>query len=478
MSHTIDPEVARLVRTDFATFVAFAFQDKHGEALGNQPYIALLCYMISGLISRKTRRLLINLPPQHLKTFVCTTCLAAFLLGENPKLRILVVAYGDTYATKLAGIIRDMMNTPWYRQIFATRIKTGHDRVNDFETTAGGGVYAAGAQGAITGYPADVIIYDDPHQINDNKKALTAVKDNFSNVLSRMQNKITGRIIVVAHRVSTEDLSADLLSEPDWRSLRLPLVAPARRTYDLGHDDWVRERGDILRPDAYSELEIERLRRKQVAPPYALFQQQGVDRQASRRITAEHFRSHEKYEIPIAPVVISIDPGQSGGINASRSAIQAWASSDGKCHYLLDQSCDHYDFEQLRKEARRFIKKHNPSVVLLEKTANGPALYTDLKKLNPRFEIKLVPVAKLSKAERLETHRFKILKRRISLPSNAIWRAQFIDEIIGFPGEFDDQVDAMTQYLDFMGTKPIIKRMPPREHGIAIVTGSSMLRQR
>jgi phage terminase large subunit-like protein len=117
-------------------------------------------------------------------------------------------------------------------------------------------------------------------------------------------------------------------------------------------------------------------------------------------------------------------------------------------------------------------------VVLLEKTANGPALYTDLKKLNPRFEIKLVPVAKLSKAERLETHRFKILKRRISLPSDAIWRAPFIDEIIGFPGEFDDQVDAMTQYLDFMGTKPIIKRMPPREHGIAIVTGSSMLRQR
>ena len=140
-------------------------------------------------------------------------------LGENPKLRLLIVAHGDAYAARLAGFVRDIMNTPWYRQTFATRIKTGHDRINDFQTTAGGGIYAAGAQGAITGYPADVIIYDDPHQLNEcnNEKALYAVKDNFSNVLSRMQNKLKGRIIVVAHRVSTEDLSADLISEPDWK---------------------------------------------------------------------------------------------------------------------------------------------------------------------------------------------------------------------------------------------------------------------
>ena len=477
MNQTIDPAIARLIRTDFAAFVAYAFQNKHAEPLGDQPYIALLCYVISGLISGKTKRLLVNLPPQHLKTFVCTLCLAGFLLGENPKLRLLIVAYGDAYAARLAGFVRDIMNTPWYRQTFATRIKTGHDRINDFQTTAGGGIYAAGAQGAITGYPADVIIYDDPHQLNEcnNGKALNAVKDNFSNVLSRMQNKLKGRIIVVAHRVSTEDLSADLISEPDWKCLQLPLVAPTKRTYELGHASWVRPRGDVLRPDAYSEADIDRLKRRQVSPPYALFHQQGVDRQALRPITEEHFQSHERYERPIAPVVISIDPGQNGGINASRSAIQAWAAK-GKCYYLIDHICDHYDFEQLRKAVRRFIKNNNPSIVLIEKTANGPALLTDLKKLKPRFEIKLIR-PEGSKADRLAAHRSKILQNRISLPADAIWRASFIDEIVAFPGEYDDQVDAMTQYLDFMDTKPNIPKMPPGEHGIAVVLGSSTFRR-
>lgn len=91
--------------------------------------------------------------------------------------------------------------------------------VNDFETTAGVGVYAAGARGAITGYTADIIINDDPHESNDwnNENALTVVKDSFNNLMTRMQDKVNGRIIVVAHRVSANDLSAHLLPEPDWK---------------------------------------------------------------------------------------------------------------------------------------------------------------------------------------------------------------------------------------------------------------------
>ena len=35
------------------------------------------------------------------------------------------------------------MKTSWYRRAFDTRIKDGHSRANDFETDAGGGVFAA-----------------------------------------------------------------------------------------------------------------------------------------------------------------------------------------------------------------------------------------------------------------------------------------------------------------------------------------------
>lgn len=476
MNRTIDRELARLLRREFPAFVAYAFQEQHGEPLGDQDYVEYLCFKMGEFIAGNTKRLLVNLPPQHLKTFVCTVCLAAFMLGKNPRLRILVVAYDDTYAGKLAAAIREVMNASWYEQVFSARIKVGHDRAADFGTEDGGYVYAVGAQGRLTGYTGDVIIYDDPHQFSDwqNERAKDAVKQSFANLMSRLQNKKTGQIVVVAHRVAEDDLSSQLLADPRWTSIQIPFIAPRTKTYRMNSDRcWVRERGELLRPEAYEAKDVAAIIRDQVSPPYALFHQQGVDKRAFKAIRADHFGSFEKFENPIAPVVLSIDPGQSGGVNASRSAIQAWKAL-GKSFYLIDQSCEQYDFTQMVKEVRRFISNHNPSVMLIEKTASGPALHAVLNKMKPRFE-RLFVVPSGTKGERLERHRSTILTKRVLLPVDAVWRGPFIDEMVGFPGQFDDQVDAMTQYLDYMATKPTIKVMPPREHGAGVATGSDLL---
>src|SRR4051794_8861998 len=121
---------------------------QHGELLGNQLYLKAMIYVISGLIEGKINRVLVNLPAQHAKSYVGTICLAAYLLGINPRLRILLVAYNDSFAESLCRKIRDLMQSSWYQRAFATRIKEGHSRANDFETTAGGGGFAGGGTGA------------------------------------------------------------------------------------------------------------------------------------------------------------------------------------------------------------------------------------------------------------------------------------------------------------------------------------------
>jgi predicted phage terminase large subunit-like protein len=471
MPNPIESITIGLARSQFHQFVPYAFKKVHGKKLGDQPYVIHMCHVIDGLISGNDTRLLINLPPQHLKSFVGTICLAAYLLGTNPQLRILLVAYNDDFASSLCDKIRDMMRTSWYRAMFTTRIKEGHSRSNDFQTTEGGGIFAVAATGTVTGRTADFIIYDDPHEIGDwnNERRLNLVRNNFNTILSRLNNKIDGPVLVIAHRISANDLSADLLQERGWTYLRLPLVAPRRRKYDLGHDEWVREKGDILQPNAYSQAEIERLKRTQLAPPFGLFHQQDLDPRASFVPCAEHFATFEQREAPIAPVVLSIDPGQTGGSNASRSVIQAWKFGGGR-YYVIDQFCDHCDFIQLQKEFWRFVKRNNPSVALIEKTANGPALYAAIRQ-KVRFEIKLI-VPRNPKATRLARHHPKIRGKKICIPADAIWREAFINEIVSFPGEFDDQIDTMTQYFDYLDTKPIIPVQPPREHGIGIVLGS------
>jgi hypothetical protein len=105
---------ANLIRSDFFAFVRHFFKVVHGEKLGNQLYLIHLCYVISQLIEGAITRLLINLPPQHLKSFVCTICLAAFRLGKNPRLRIMLVAYDDNFAEALCGKIRNLMRSPTY----------------------------------------------------------------------------------------------------------------------------------------------------------------------------------------------------------------------------------------------------------------------------------------------------------------------------------------------------------------------------
>ena len=318
---------------------------------------------------------------------------------------------------------------------------------------------------------ADIILYDDPHEIGDwnNDRKLEAVRENFNTLLSRLNDKVTGRVLVIAHRLNPNDLSADLLHEKGWQCLRLPLVAVSTRKFELGHEEWTRVKGDVLRPTAYPTAELERLRRTQIAPPFELFYQQGLGSQAGVRARPEHFLSFAPYELPIAPVVLSIDPGYSGGANASRSVIQVW-KCDGRRYFLMDQFCEQCDAEELRKTFWRFVRTHNPSVALLENTANGPALYARVHR-KARFEIKPITPRHDSKATRLQDHLPKIRSKRIYLPADAVWRESFVEEIVGFPGDFDDQLDAMTQYLDFMDTKPILRMPQPR----AIGAGSSRL---
>jgi predicted phage terminase large subunit-like protein len=442
----------------------------HGTKLGDQPYVEHMCHEVSRLIDGKITRLLINLPPQHLKSFVCTICLAAYLLGTNPRLRILLVAYSDAFAEALCGRIRDMMQEPWYLEAFGTRIKDGHSRANDFATLEGGGVFAVGATGAITGRSADAILYDDPHEIADwnNERKLELVRQNFNTILSRLHDKVMGRIVVAAHRVGENDLSALLLGESGWKRLRLPLVAVRTREFDLGHEVWVRQKGSVLRPDAYPDREIERLRRTQVAPPFGLFFQQGIGSGATQKVCPEHFQSYPSHEEPIGAVILSIDPGHGGG-TGSRAAIQAWKQR-GKSYFLVDEVSESCDVEALRHIFWRFVRKHNPSIALVEKTADGPALHS-LVHRKARFEVRLV-TPRGSKLHRLNRHLSKIRGRHIFLPADVVWREQFIAEVVNFPGEYDDRIDAMTQCLDFMDTGEVPPAPKPRSTGIVIFNQS------
>jgi predicted phage terminase large subunit-like protein len=109
------------------------------------------------------------------------------------------------------------------------------------------------------------------------------------------------------------------------------------------------------------------------------------------------------------------------------------------------------------------------SAILIENTANGPALIERAKRFGRYNVIAIVPSG-LSKIERLRRHIRVILDGHVHLRHGGDWVSEYIEEMSEFPsGLFDDQVDATTQYLEYMSQGPTL--MAPSSSGIC--AGSS-----
>ena len=135
----------------------------------------------------------------------------AFALGLNPRLRIICVSYSTELAKKLANDFRAVVESDWYRRIFpGTRVGRFKNTETEIEFTERGYRLAVSVQGTLTGRGGDLII-DDPIKPADamSEPTRTGVNQWFLNtLLSRLDNKATGQILIVMQRVHVEETGA------------------------------------------------------------------------------------------------------------------------------------------------------------------------------------------------------------------------------------------------------------------------------
>jgi predicted phage terminase large subunit-like protein len=461
----MDSKTKELIQTKFLAFAmkAFATLNK-GRSLGHDKYLQLLAKELTQVGAGETKRLVVSMPPRHCKTFMGSICLPAWILGHNPSAKIVILTYGQDLADKNAYAIRGILRSEWFQQAFHARVKKDRAKLVDFVTTDGGGVRSLSIEGGVTGLGADFIIIDDPVEIKDcdNAKRLERVNDLFDNeIQTRLDHPKKGCIVVIAHRISENDLPGHVLQKGGWQPLKLPLIATRSRTYDLGGGEvWNRKKGGLLRPDAFKQSDIQRLRCSK-QPGFETLYQQNPGGRDRLRIKAKYFPTFLPAELQVRelPVVLSIDPGQKGGPTNSFSVIQVWAPKDG-AHLLLDQWREQTTYPEFRSQARLFIRKYRPSVVLIENTGQGPALILEIR---PQNGMELVPITPAGdKVERLRKHRRPIRQRLVQLAQDAPWYDEFISEATQFPyGPFDDQMDALSQYLNWIAEHPNPPKRPP-----------------
>jgi hypothetical protein len=107
------------------------------------------------------RRLLISVPPRHLRSLLASVAFPAWCLGHDPSAQIVCASYAQDVADKLSRDCRRIVTSDRYQRVFPTRLSPRHQAVPEFETTAQGCRIATSVGGVLTGRGADIII-DDP----------------------------------------------------------------------------------------------------------------------------------------------------------------------------------------------------------------------------------------------------------------------------------------------------------------------------
>ena len=136
----LSPRVYKeILRLDLGYFAELCFCELNPQAafLPNW-HIEVIAAKLAAVRAGRIRRLIINLPPRHLKSLLASIAFPAWCLGHDPSAQILCVSYAQELADKLARDCRSIMTSPRYRQIFPTRLAPHRQAVQEFITTRQG----------------------------------------------------------------------------------------------------------------------------------------------------------------------------------------------------------------------------------------------------------------------------------------------------------------------------------------------------
>jgi hypothetical protein len=330
-----------LYRLNFGAFAHAAYGVVHpGDPLVPNWHIDCICHRLAGMKGTQGHnRLVMNLPPRSMKSYLVSVAWVAWMLGRNPCLRIICASYSEDLACKFSRDCRVLMESPFYKRLFRTRLNPKKSAEGEFETTERGYRLATSVGGTLTGRGGDILIIDDPTKADDATSAVALETANhwFRNTaLSRLNNYSTSVVIVAQQRLHTTDLSGTLL-DLGWPRLIIPAIATEAEDYVVADGEaHYRLVGQLLQPDWLSREAMDEIKHNVGSHIFAAQYQQNPTPPDGNMIKAAWLSRYQSAP-PLKKfrsVVLSCDPAGKAGIKNDYTAITV-AGIDDKELYLL-----------------------------------------------------------------------------------------------------------------------------------------------
>ena len=452
-------ERAVIFRSSLYAFIARTFHELNPETeFKPNWHIEVIAAELETCWRGETTRLIINVPPRSLKSQAASVAFPAWLLGQNPSAQIICASYAQDLANKHAMDCRSVLASDFYRSIFPTRLSSQRHAVQEFMTTQKGVRLATSVGGVLTGRGADFIIIDDPLKPDE---ALSEVQRNSVNewfdhtLYSRLNDKRTGRIIVIMQRLHEDDLVGHVLSQSDkWKVLRFPAIAEEDETYTIqtlfGRRCFHRKTGEALHPDREPLEVLQSIRETQGAYNFAGQYQQAPAPLGGGMIKAGWFKSYTQNDLPpkFEMVFQSWDTANKPSELSDYSVCTTWGVKQ-KNLYLLHVLRKRMDYPALKRAVSEQAQAFNPRTILIEDKASGTQLIQEL--IHDRVHGIQRYEPKMNKEMRMHSASSTIENGFVYLPEKAEWLPAYLHELTAFnKGKYDDQVDSTSQALDWI----------------------------
>lgn len=443
-----------VLRSDFEAFVQKAFQVVHpSDKIAWGWHIRAICWHLHLVRSGHAPRLILNLPPRSLKSFIVSVAWPAYLLGRDPTLRIVCVSYTEDLAREHARLFRILIESALYRRLFPnTRISPRKNTEGMVATTRNGFRLAASIGGTLTGKGGDLIIIDDPIKAegaNSESERERVVDWYRSTLVTRLNDPGKGQIVVVMQRVHAFDLSGYLMEQGGWEVLALPAVAHKDMLVGIGLNVWRRyEEGTLLHAERLPSSVLEARHKELGNSQYSAQYLQDPVPPDGTIIKRGWFRY---YEPRIAPKFIEVI--QSWDVAAKIGAGNDWSvcvtvgiARDGYC--VLDVKRFKAEFPELLRTAIRLADEYHPNRILIEDSSNGTPLLQNLFRESRLNVIGIKP--QQDKEARVHGISATFEAGKVIFLNGASWLPDFERELLEFPNSrHDDQVDAVSQALNW-----------------------------
>jgi predicted phage terminase large subunit-like protein len=459
-----------LLRRDFAVFARKAWAwISAGEPMLWNWHLDAIAHQLGRVASSDNLRLIVTIPPRNGKSKIISVIWVAWMLGQDPRLNFIGVSYSNELSGKLARDCLSILQAGWYRELFPrTIISARRSAAMDFETTAGGGRLATSVTGTLTGRGGDILILDDvikPEEANS-QTTRDAVNNWYQSTLtSRLDDKGSGAIILVMQRLHYYDLAGMLLEAGGWHQLKLPAIATEDEAIPLTRGRVHRRRaGDVLHPEREPLPVLDGLRAAMGSSSFAAQYQQDPVPATGNIIDASWFKTFDPAALALAPgrIIQSWDTASKDNPHNDWS-VCVTALVRGKDIYILHVFRRRMQIPQLKASAIKLARQHRAHVLLVEDQASGTQLIQTLLAEMPLQVPSPIPRRpEGDKQSRAMGVSAMIEAGRVHLPLDAAWLAEFKAELLGFPNSrFDDQVDALSQLLEWLRRQDMNHSTPP-----------------